>query len=717
MTGEAAIERAAERSVEEVEHLWVPMPDGVRLAARLWRPAAADGGAAAPVPTIVEAIPYGKRWGTRWRDDGMHPRFARRGLAVLRLDVRGSGDSEGTLDDEYSAREQADLDAAIAWTAAQPWCDGRVVVLGKSWGGFAALQAAARRPPALAAAVSVCASDDRYAIDAHYMGGCLLVENLIWGASLLTLAAEPPDPALVGAAWREAWHRRLAAVRPFAATWLEHPWRDGYWRHGSVADRPEAIACPVLAVGGWADAYADAVPRLLAALRGPRQGIVGPWAHRYPHNGVPGPPVDFVELVAGWLGRHLGAADGGRAEAAARGPEPLYRVWMAERRPPVDFLLRWPGRWVAEEEWPSSHVEARVWRLAGERLVPGASSEPNSSTRAVTWQPEGAAGAVIGGGVAAGGDEGRRPRPAQSVGRAGGSWCPFGYGGDLPIDQAEDDRRSLVWESEPLAERREILGAPEVELRLASDRPAAFVAVRLVDVAPDGSAARITYGLLNLAHRDGRETPRPLVPGEPFAVGLALRHVAWAVPAGHRLRLAVSTAYWPIAWPSPEPVTLTVWGGGLRVPIRPPRAADDLLPPLPPWPEEAIEPSPDPERDPAEFGCEHDAATGEVCHHWRHGFAADGGPEMDDIAAIGLEVGHAMSETARVRDDDPLSAEVEVEHRLRLRRPGWEVSIETSTRMTATADDFRLRTRLVAREGERLAVERSWDQRIPRRLA
>ncbi|HEX6202142.1 MAG TPA: CocE/NonD family hydrolase C-terminal non-catalytic domain-containing protein, partial [Thermoanaerobaculia bacterium] len=404
------------------------------------------------------------------------------------------------------------------------------------------------------------------------------------------------------------------------------------------------------------------------------------------------PPVDFVALVAGWLDGQLGEAGGVGAEAASSEPEPLYRVWMAERRPPVDFLLRWPGRWVAEEEGPSARTEERVWRLAGERLVPEASSSPN------------------------GGDEGRRLPPAQSIGRAAGSWCPFGYGGDLPVDQAEDDRRSLTWESEPLAERTEVLGAPEVELRLAVDRPAALIAARLVDVAPDGSAARITYGLLNLAHREGHETPRPLVPGEPFAARLALRHVGWAVPAGHRLRLAVSTAYWPIAWPSPEPVTLTAWGGELRVPVRPPRAADDLLPPLPPWPEEAIEPSPDPERDPAGFGCEHDAATGEVCHHWRHGFAADGSPEMGEIAGIGLEVGHAMGETARVRDDDPLSAEVEIEHRMRLRRPGWEVRIDTRTRMTATVDCFRLETRLVAREGERLAAERSWDRRIPRRL-
>lgn len=785
--------------VVEVEHLWVPMADGVRLAARLWRPAPPPGveAAAPPVPAIVEAIPYGKRWGTRWRDEGMHPRFARRGFAVLRLDVRGTGDSEGTIADEYTAREQADLDAVVAWLAAQPWCDGRVVALGKSWGGFAALQAAARRPAggapsSLAAAVSVHASDDRYGIDAHYMGGCLLVENAIWGASFLTLACEPPDPELVGDSWRSMWHRRLAAVRPFAAGWMEHPRRDAFWRHGSIAEDPAAVRCPVLAIGGWSDAYADAVPRLVETLPGPVTGIVGPWAHRYPHNGVPGPPVDFVDLVAGWLGGRLGGGGSGENRNGEKGAvaERRYRVWMPERRPPGDFLARWPGRWVAEEGWPSPRIDRRRWRLVGERLAPfTVDGEHNPSTRGgrldgdlrpqdradrepLTTDALAAGDAVPAAARATGGsapvapradltgaaaargadDPGAEPthgasarpelladrsgtlpasaaepfgaapatprvhRSPQSVGSAAGSWCPFGYPGDLPRDQNEDDSRSLVWESDPLPERLELLGAPEVELRLSVDRPAALLAVRLVDVAPDGSASRITYGLLNLAHRDGHERPRPRPPGEPLAVRLALRHAAWAVPAGHRLRLAVSTAYWPIAWPSPEAVTLGVLGGAVDLPVRPPAPEDGRLPPLPAWPEDAVEPSLDPEREPTTFGSERDLTAGEVVHWWRHGFADDGSPEMEEVEAIGLEVGHAMAETARIRDDDPLSAELVVEHRLRLRRGAWDVRLDTRTRLTATAEHFRLETRVVAREGGRVAAERQWDQRVARHL-
>src|SRR3990172_3594961 len=176
--------------VRELEHLEIPLADGGWLAARLWLP---EGAESAPVPALVEYIPYGKREGTRQRDDRMHGWFAGHGYAVLRIDPRGSGGGwEG-----------------MVWIACQPWCTGAVGLMGKSWGGFNALQIAARQPPALRAIVTVCATDDRFADDVHYMGGCLLNENLGWGAVFFQLAAQPPDPALVGEGWRETWLARL----------------------------------------------------------------------------------------------------------------------------------------------------------------------------------------------------------------------------------------------------------------------------------------------------------------------------------------------------------------------------------------------------------------------------------------------------------------------------------------------------------------------------
>ena len=276
------------RELREIEHCWIPLADGCRLAARLWLPADAER---RPVPAILEYLPYGKREGTRERDEPMHRYFAGHGFAAVRVDLRGTGDSDGLLSDEYLEQELRDGVEVIEWIASRPWCNGAVGMIGKSWGGFNALQIAALRPPALRGVISVCASDDRYADDAHYKGGCLLVENFRWGAALFSLIAHPPDPLIVGPGWRERWIERLEHAVPFAARWLRHPLRDAYWRHGSVGEAPARIACPVYAVGGWADGYTNAVPRLVAALPDRCQGLVGPWGHLYPHEGRPGPAI------------------------------------------------------------------------------------------------------------------------------------------------------------------------------------------------------------------------------------------------------------------------------------------------------------------------------------------------------------------------------------------------------------------------------------------
>ena len=188
-----------EHEVEVIENLFVPMPDGTRLAGKLWRPKGAG-----PVPAILEYLPYRKREGTRARDQKMHGWLAGNGYACLRLDIRGTGDSEGLIDDEYTAREQEDGCDAIAWMAAQDWCDGQVAMIGISWGGFNALQIAARRPPALKTIITVGSTDDRYATDVHYIGGCLSKDNFDWSQTMFASNDLPPDPEIVGAGWRAA---------------------------------------------------------------------------------------------------------------------------------------------------------------------------------------------------------------------------------------------------------------------------------------------------------------------------------------------------------------------------------------------------------------------------------------------------------------------------------------------------------------------------------
>ena len=287
------------RKTREIEHLWVPMPDGTRLSAKVWLPLDAEDD---PVPVILEYIPYRKRDGTRGRDDTMHPWWAGHGYAAVRLDIRGTGESEGVITDEYTAQELQDGVDAIAWLAAQPWCSGTVGMTGISWGGFNGLQIAALRPPALKAIVTLCSTDDRYADDVHYMGGTITLDNWFWGAGFFQFMARPGDPEIQGERWREQWRERLEQWEPVASTiWLQHQRRDAYWKHGSINENYDDVECAVYAAGGWEDGYSNAIPRLLANLKGPRKGLAGPWGHKYPHIGVPGPAIDWMHESLKWL--------------------------------------------------------------------------------------------------------------------------------------------------------------------------------------------------------------------------------------------------------------------------------------------------------------------------------------------------------------------------------------------------------------------------------
>ncbi|HEX7323905.1 MAG TPA: CocE/NonD family hydrolase [Rhodanobacteraceae bacterium] len=664
-------------TVDEIENVFVPLADGCRIAARLWLP---KGAGRARVPAILEFIPYRKRDFMRSRDESIHRYVAARGYAVIRADVRGTGDSDGILVDEYTSREQQDACEIIAWIAAQPWCSGAVGMFGISWGGFNALQVAARRPPALKAIMTLCASDDRYADDAHYMGGCLLNENMQWGSVLMVEAALPPDPAIVGPRWRDMWKARIEAVAPFPAVWLQHPSRDAYWCHGSVCEDYAAIQCPVYAIGGWADGYSNAVSRLVANLRAPRKGLVGPWPHAFPHDAVPGPSIGFLQETVRWWDQWLKGRDTGIMD------EPRYRVWMQEPVTPRPQPLTWPGCWVAEPEWPSAAIAPQTWFLGCGSL----SAEMLPSETLSISSP-------------------------QTVGLCGGDWCGFGSDGDLPRDQRLDDGGSLVFDSTPLDARIELLGAPVLELEVRSDRPQVLLCARLCDVAPDGTTIRISYGLLNLACREGCGTPQPMPPGQWVRVRLRLNDLASALPAGHRLRLALSTGYWPIAWPSPRPAMLSIHTGASRLtlPVRAPRSSDATLRPFGP-PEAA----PADARKSADESSVTPSVTLDLASDELVSTLDDGGelpePPLTRLPAIDLELGSGYTRRYRIRASDPLAAATEIQQSSVLHRGDWRIRVTCSTRLTATAEAFHFTGTLVAFEGDSKFATRRWEVAIPR---
>src|SRR5215467_10066244 len=197
-------------SVRVIENAWIPLADGTRLAARLWLPEDAERN---PVPALLEYLPYRKRDSFRLRDAPMHGYLAGHGYGCARVDIRGTGDSDGLIADEYTKQEQDDALEVIAWLARQPWCSGAVGMFGISWGGFNALQVAARRPPALKAVIAVSTTHDRYTDDVHWCGGCVFEPMLDWATTMLAYNARPPDPLVVGEGWRDLWLARLVGNR------------------------------------------------------------------------------------------------------------------------------------------------------------------------------------------------------------------------------------------------------------------------------------------------------------------------------------------------------------------------------------------------------------------------------------------------------------------------------------------------------------------------
>jgi uncharacterized protein len=671
------------RPVAEHTDVRIPLPDGSSLSARLWLP---GGSLEHAVPAIVEYIPYRKRDFTAGRDARMHPYFAGHGYACLRIDLRGSGDSDGVLEDEYLEQELQDGVEALRWIARQPWCSGRIGMIGKSWGGFNGLQIAARRPPELAAVVSVCSSDDRYTDDVHYMGGCLLADNLSWASVMFAYNSCPPDPVVVGEKWRSLWHARLRDSGLWLDTWLQHQRRDDYWRHASICEAYEGVRCPVLLVSGWADGYSNAVLRMLEHLRVPRLGLIGPWGHRYPHEGMPGPAIGFLQECLRWWGRYLRDEDTGIER------EPMLRAWMQDSVPPITSYEVRPGRWVAEGTWPSRHIKERIYELGLGQLTPVPAGRltprPADPTEEVPMSIQ----------------------SPLSVGLFAGKWCSFSATPDLPLDQREEDGGALVFDSLPLGEALEILGAPVLDAEVSVDQPIAMLAARLSDVAPDDQATRITFGLLNLTHYEGNERPQALVPGRRYRIRLQLNDVAQVFPRGHRLRLSVSTSYWPVAWPPPRPVCLTVHttSSHFILPERAPRPAEDegvsFEPP------ESAPPLAMTVRQPRAYewvvtrDLARDRSRLEVIKD-------EGAYRLDDID---LEVGRKTVERYEYRGNDFGSVRGEATTTMAFRRGDWDVKTHTRTVLRSDATHFYINAQIDAFEGERRIFAENYYRVIER---
>ena len=513
-------------AVEFLPNLRLPMRDGVELSANLWRPVPRRPGET--FPAVLEYLPYRK---DDWRfhsDQARMTCLAQRGFAGCRVDIRGTDGVE-----------------LVAWLAAQPWCNGRVGMWGISYGGFTAIQVAMRRPPALKAIAPMYATDDRYRTDVHYVGGCLTASDLAqYAVGMVAMNALPPKTEYAGADWAAWWKARLEQTPPWLIEWLKQQSDGAYWRHNSLAPDYAAIVCPILHFAGWADGYSDAALRMQANCA-EQKVILGPWAHLTPEHAWTGPNIDWLDELVRFFDRYLKGIENGW-EAT-----PAVRVYRETFTPPEAFPRRKNGGWESFPAFPapgampiSFHLDAGAMRLT---------TAPVEAAAALTYAH----------------------RPAWGTGGqlcSGAGAPPNGLARDLRPEEA----LMPTFTSAPLEAPLDVFGFPEAVLYLSCTAPTAAAVVRLADVAPDGVSALVAWGALNLTRR-AAGAPQPLTPGEVYEIALALKGVAYRFQPGHRVRLTVSSAHWPLIWPTPYPAENTLHCG----PQTPSRL---ILPAAPPGP-------------------------------------------------------------------------------------------------------------------------------------
>jgi uncharacterized protein len=661
----------------ERRHVTIPMADGVRLAATLYLP---DGDG--PWPALLEALPYRKDDVTAsYRPEYL--RLAEAGYVMCRVDVRGTGSSEGVAEDEYPAVERTDLSTVIDWLATRDWSTGAVGMYGTSYSGFNAIQLAIEGPPALKAVIPIFATDDRFGDDVHYFGGALKQLDLVdYPTYMIAMNALPPVPSIFGEGWREEWERRVAANEPWILTWLEHQRWDDYWRFGSLRPDYGRIRIPTMIIAGWADGYRNNTFRTFEALTCPKRLLIGPWSHASTDTCLPGPNHDLIPEHLRWWDRWLKDEDTGVDR------EPPILVYAQRSTLPAPDRREVRGAWRFEPVWPPERLRPATWSLAdaeagGEALGEGPDAlDVRGDVGWTAWIS--CAGAM-----------------------------PWGQ----PDDQRPDELHSLTYTWPALDRELELLGHARLRVRVASTAPVAYLSAKLCDVFPDGTSSLVTRGLLNLTHRDSRERPEPLEPGATYEVDLELEAMAWTFEAGHRVRLDLAGTDWPNAWPPPAPLTLSIdrATATLELPVLdgPPPVPEP--PALPPPNRERANTSPKerPKEDPSAGWVKWSVAREQLAHATRAEAGSAGDyPARDDVTAFA----ERYDGVVRVSLDDPGTASTWSEGWFELRFPEAACTSHAEMTVESDRDAYRVGIDLVVSEDGVERWRRRWDRTIPRDL-
>ena len=645
-----------------MESGWIPMKDGIRLAVTLYMP---NGGKAGEkFPAVLEYHPYRKDDGTAQRDYELYSYFVRRGYVCARVDIRGFGNSEGVpTDREYSEQEQLDGLQIISWLAHQPWSNGNVGMMGISWSGFNSLQMAMRHAPELKAIIAVDATAELFHDDVHYMDGMAHVDEFELNMDMAPGMTGAPDYTLD----EKVLGPRFDAP-PWSLLYLKHQHDGPFWR--SPVRPYSEIRIPCFIIGGLLDGYRDSITDMLQQTKAPLKAIVGPWNHTFPHDAVPGPEIEWRAEAVRWWDYWLKGRDTGVLN------DPRLVIYVQHWHPPNPNLQNVPGEWRREDSWPPRDVRDTVFFPQPNHTLQN--TAPATEVHQLKYVP--------------------------SIGVEAGFWW-----GELLSDPRPVDAFSLVYDSAPLREDVAILGRPRALLKASATAPLADWFARLSDVAPDGTVTQITGAGINGAQRESMTERRALEPGRVYPLDIAMHLTSWVFPKGHRIRLAVSNALWPMILPTPYSMTTSLELGGdgsrLILPVVPVKGtpAPAFQPPQPaeqrpdiksigyPWP--------------GEWTLERDEANQKATVRWKGKAETDypWGKEIDYENLV-YDVDDAHPETSAVH------GEAESIFTLKGRELRWRGHLSVTTDQKNFYYKY---TRELLKDG-RIVKQQTWEETIPR---
>ena len=649
----------------------ITMPDGVRLAADLFLP---DGGDAdEKYPVLLEYLPY-RKTESRSRNHRLYSYFVERGYVVARVDIRGTGNSEGrVIPYEYSDIEQDDGEVVIDWLSIQDWSNGNVGMFGISWGGFNSIQMAVRNPPALKAIIAVDATEDLYQDDVHFMDGIMHLDTWEMSQDLDNSRPGAPDYDINNDNFRNRFD-----TEPWMLTYKNQQ-RDGaFWDRASSRDKYDKIKIPTFHIGGWYDGYRDSLPRMLENVDAPVKAMIGPWSHTYPDQPYPNPGMEWRHEAVRWYDQWLKGKDTGIMD------EPRFAVYVRDWHPPGPYLEHAPGHWRFEDGWPIERIDHRPFFAQDNHTLEAAPAT----------------------------DTVHRLRYVPSIGMEAGG--PVMWWGDVAHDQRPSDAFSLVYDSDPLENDTEILGMPKAVLKVSADAPRANWFVRVSDVAPDGTVTQVAGAGFNGTHRNSAREPQAIEPGKEFDLEIDMHFTSWVFPAGHRIRFAVTNAQWPMLWPTPYPMTTSLRLGGSN-------GSQVILPIVPPGEERAPSFLP-PAESPRLPGFEaidlgNPSGYGEIS-------SVDRNPQTGEVTATATNTGATKypwgTETYRATiehktsDEHPENTSVKGSHRLEVTLPDRVLLWDAELNFSSDLDNFYYHyVRRITENGE-LVREKEWAETIKR---